>query len=100
LAAAEWAAYAPARLAMIYVATANDAASAWGLRPAEAGANVTLAEPEFDVVFERSLKSKDGLVMAAPTQVVVDLMTGPGRSPSEAEELLEWMKRNEQSWRR
>ena len=34
------------------------------------------------------------------TQVVVDLMTGPGRSPSEAEELLEWMKRNEQSWRR
>ena len=37
--------------------------------------------------------------LAAPTQVVVDLMTGPGRSPNEAEELLEWMKRNERSWR-
>jgi hypothetical protein len=100
LAAAEWAAYAPARLAMLYVTAADDAAGAWGLRPADAGANVTLAEPEFDVVFERSLKSKDGFKIAAPTQVVVDLMTGPGRSPSEAEELLKWMKRNEQSWRR
>jgi hypothetical protein len=98
-AAAEWAAYAPARLAMIYVADADQAAEAWGLRPADAGANVMLAEPAIDVVFERSLTNQEGVVVAAPTQVVVDLMTGPGRNPSEAEELLEWMKRNEQSWR-
>lgn len=100
LAASEWAAYAPVRLAMIYVDVADDAARVWGLRPTEAGANVMLAEPEFDVVFERTLENKEGLVIAAPTQVVVDLMTGPGRSPSESEELLKWMKRNEQSWRR
>jgi hypothetical protein len=99
LAAAEWAAYAPARLAMIYAAAADEAAGAWGLRPADAGANVILAEPEFEVVYERAPTNQDGVVVAAPTQVVVDLMTGPGRSPSEAEELLEWMKRNEQSWR-
>lgn len=99
LAAAEWAAYAPARLAMIYVANANEAAEAWGLRSAEAGANVMLAEPEFDVAFERPLTNQEGVTVAAPSQVVVDLMTGPGRNPSEAEELLEWMKRNEQSWR-
>ena len=99
LAAAEWAAYAPARLAMIYAAAPEGAADAWGLRPADAGANVILAEPEFDVVLERPLTNQDGLVVAAPTQVIVDLMTGPGRSPSEAEELLDWMKRNEQSWR-
>lgn len=99
LAAAEWAAYAPARLAMIYAAATDEVADAWGLRPAEAGANVILAEPEFEVVLDRSLTNQAGVVVAAATQVVVDLMTGPGRSPSEAEELLEWMKRNEQSWR-
>lgn len=98
-AAAQWAAYAPARLAMVYVANADQASDAWDLRPADAGANVMLAEPEIDVVFERSLTNQEGVVVAAPTQVVVDLMTGPGRNPSEAEELLEWMKRNEQSWR-
>lgn len=100
IAAAEWAAYAPARLAMVYAADAAKAAGEWGLRPAEAGANVILAQPNYDVVFERSLTNVEGVVVAAPTQVVVDLMTGPGRNPNEAEELLEWMMRNEQSWRR
>ena len=99
LAAQQWAAYAPARLAMIYVTNAADAAEAWGLRAAEAGANVLLAESPFDVVFERTQQDKAGVTLAAPAQVAVDLMTGPGRNPSEAEELVEWMKRNEQSWR-
>jgi hypothetical protein len=84
---------------MIYVADAEKMANLWGLRPVDAGANVMLAGPVFDVVFERSIQNKEGVVLAAPTQVVVDLMTGPGRSPNEAEELLEWMKRNERSWR-
>ncbi len=58
-----------------------------------------LAQPKFDVVFERPLRTVGGVAVASPSQVVVDLMTGPGRNPNEAEELLEWMKRNEQSWR-
>ena len=96
----EWAPDAPARLAMIYVDDASAVAGEWDLRPVEAGANVILAQPAYEVVLERSLTNDDGVVVAAPTQVVVDLMTGPGRNPNEAEELLEWMKRNEQSWRR
>lgn len=100
VAAAEWAAYAPARAAMIYVADAKAAAQDWGLRPAEAGANVILGEPELDVPFVRTGQRDDGLVMAAPSQVVVDLMTGPGRNPAEAEELLAWMASHEQSWRK
>ena len=99
IAAAEWAAYAPVRLGMVYVADVSEAAQAWDLRPADAGANVILAEPKYDVVFERSVRNTAGVAVAAPSQVVVDLMTGPGRNPSEAEELLEWMVRNEQSWR-
>lgn len=99
LAAAEWAEYAPARSAMIYTPDAARSADAWGLRPTEAGANVLLAEPAIDVVFDRALTNEVGVYLAAPSQVVVDLMTGPGRSPAEAEELLEWMKRNETFWR-
>ncbi|GIH72253.1 hypothetical protein Mth01_45060 [Sphaerimonospora thailandensis] len=100
VAAAEWAPYAPARSAMIYVADAEQAAMLWGLRRTDAGANVMLAEPQIDVVFTRHLVTASQLSIAAPAQVAVDLMTGPGRAPSEAEELIEWMKRNEASWRR
>jgi len=99
IAAAEWSSYAPARSAMIYTRDAEKTAAEWDLRPADAGANVMLAEPDIDVPFIRSLTNAAGVQIAAPTQVVVDLMTGPGRSPQEAEELLEWMMANEQSWR-
>ncbi|MCB1256176.1 MAG: hypothetical protein KDB26_03675 [Microthrixaceae bacterium] len=100
IAAAEWAAHAPARVAMIYTDDVMNVAAEWGLRPTDVGANVLLAEPKYEVVLERSSQSEDGLRVAAPSQVVTDLMTGPGRNPNEAEELLEWMKTNEQSWRR
>ncbi|WP_433227851.1 type IV toxin-antitoxin system AbiEi family antitoxin [Actinomadura formosensis] len=100
LAAENWAPYAPARSAMIYVAHADHAAEQWNLREADAGANVMLAEPESDIVFARAKATRANVAIAAPSQVVVDLMTGPGRSPSEAEELIEWMVRNESSWRR
>lgn len=99
LAAARWAPYAPARSAMIYVDSPATVAEAWGLREADAGVNVVLAQPGFEVVFERA-QTWDGVVMAAPSQVAVDLLTGPGRNPSEGEELIEWMKRSEPAWRR
>jgi len=60
---------------------------------------VLLAAPVSDVVFDRS-STLDGVVYAAPSQVAVDLLTGPGRNPSEGQELLEWMKSNEPAWRR
>lgn len=99
VAASAWAAYAPARSAMVYVQDAAHTAQQWGLRETETGANVLLVEPAFPVVMERTVTALDGLTVAAPTQVAVDLMTGPGRAPAEAEELIEWMRRNEQSWR-
>ena len=98
-AAAEWAPYAPARSALVYVADAEHAAAAWGLRPAESGANVLLAEPITDAVFERATTAADGTVIVAAAQVAVDLMSGPGRNPAEAEELMDWMERNESTWR-
>lgn len=99
VAAARWAPYAPARSAMIYVDSASEIAEAWDLREVETGANVVLARSAYDVVFERA-DQWDGVTVAAASQVAVDLLTGPGRNPSEAEELIDWMKRNESVWRR
>lgn len=99
IAAANWEAYAPARSAMVYSRDPQQFAKENGLRPAESGVSVLLAQPANDVVFERRVERRDGLLLAAPAQTAVDLMTGPGRAPSEAEELLNWMVKNEQSWR-
>jgi hypothetical protein len=40
------------------------------------------------------------MTLAAPSQVVVDLLTEPGRSAAEASYLLDWMEANEPAWRR
>jgi hypothetical protein len=99
LAAERVAAYAPARLAMLYVRDIAAAAAMLELRPTTTGANVALASGDYDVVFERT-QLIDGLRLAAVSQVAVDLLTGPGRNPSEAGALLDWMQSNEPAWRR
>jgi hypothetical protein len=98
-AAAQWAPYAPARAAMIYVDDARRAADEWGLRQVDKGANVILAEPKYDVVFSGTSTNVQGNVIVAPAQAAVDLLTGPGRNPSEGEELISWMELNEPVWR-
>lgn len=99
-AGATWAQVAPVRSAMVYTASPGEAAAAWGLHPVERGVNVLLAEPSCSVVLERTVAREDGLVLAAPVQVAVDLMTAPGRAPAEAEALIDWMVGHESSWRR
>ncbi|OQS12938.1 hypothetical protein B0T36_22400 [Nocardia donostiensis] len=99
IAAGVWAPHAPARSAMVYANEPEEAAAAWGLRLTDTGANILIARPAYPVVLERTVYALDGLRVAAPTQVAVDLMNGPGRAPAEAEELLTWMERNEQTWR-
>ncbi len=97
---------APARLAMLYVDDVERAAEALELVPTEAGANVWLIEPYDTVVFERTqtlpfapAPEKVTVTAAAPSQVVADLMTSPGRGPQEAEALIEKMKGTEDAWR-
>lgn len=99
IAAATWAPYAPARSAMVYSLSPERAAAMWGLRTTDTGANVLVARPTYDVLLKRAINRPDDLRIAAPIQVAADLMTGPGRAPSEAEELVNWMKCNEQLWR-
>ena len=89
---------APARLATIYVTDPSQAIDRLDLRETEAGANIVLLEPLDPVVFDRTVE-RDGLRCVAPGQLAVDLLTGPGREPSQGEEMLAWMARNEHVWR-
>lgn len=97
-AAQRFAPVAPTRLAAIYANDVTRWSERLDLRPADAGANVWLLEPFDDVVFDRTTR-RDGTVCVNPTQLAVDLLTGPGRDPAEGEELLAWMKGNEGAWR-
>jgi len=86
------------RLAIAFVADAALAAERLRLRPAESGANVMLAEPYDRIAFERTWK-RESVVYAGMAQVAADLLTGPGRSPAEGDEVLRWMEANESAWR-
>jgi hypothetical protein len=99
LAAHHRAPYAPARLATIYVTNIPHFAPTIDLRVVDSGANVLLASAKYSVVFDR-LEQVDGIKYAAPSQVAVDLLTGPGRGPAEAEMLMDWMEHHEEEWRR
>lgn len=99
LAAERVAPYAPARLATLYVRDLATTAEGLGLRSTDTGANVALATGRYDMVFDRA-EVVDGVCVAALSQVAVDLLTGPGRNPSEATALLDWMEADESRWRR
>ena len=90
---------APTRLVAAYVEYPEAVAKKLKLQPAETGANVLLAEPFDSVVFE-CLWKENGVPFAAWSQVAADLLTSPGRGPSEAQALLDWMQAHESEWRR
>ena len=98
LAAQRFSPVAPTRLAAVYVDDVVGWSERLDLRSADAGSNVWLIEPYDQVVFDRTI-NRDGLICVNPTQLAVDLLTGPGRDPSEGEELLLWMEGNQDAWR-
>ncbi len=88
----------PPRLAVIYADPIEPLVDYLDLRASPAG-NVLVGLPIDPVVFERP-KQQASLKVAAPSQVAVDLLGGPGRGPSEAAMLLDWMEGHEDAWRR
>ena len=102
LAAKEWATYAPAKAAYVYVSSIREAAEQWALRPNAAAPNVILLEPTTvgEVPFVNTVRSQAGYPIVTAPQVAADLLNGPGREPAEGEYLIEWMKSNEERWRR
>lgn len=89
---------APSRLVVLYLEDAAEMMPKLSLRLAEAGANVLLIEPRDDGVFAGA-SVREGLRYVAPSQAAADLLTSPGRGPAEAESLIAWMAKNEDTWR-
>jgi len=84
--------------ALIYVDNVEEASAALGLRAVDSGANAILLEPFDSVIWERT-RQDGGRVSVAVSQCAVDLLTGSGRQPGEAEALLDWMAKHEVDWR-
>ena len=75
---------------MVYVDDPERAAVSLKLRPTDTGANIMLLGPFDSVVFDRTWKD-DSITFVTPSQAAVDLLTSPGRSPTEGEAILEWL---------
>ncbi|MCE6994424.1 hypothetical protein LZG04_06325 [Saccharothrix sp. S26] len=67
------------------------------LRAVDRGANVVIMSPYDEVVYARS-RVVDGVAFAPPAQVVADLLTGPGRSSEEAEQLMTALGAGDRGW--
>ncbi|MGQ0552648.1 MAG: hypothetical protein ACT4PU_05460 [Planctomycetota bacterium] len=98
LAASTVAPVAPAKLAMVYLDQPEEALAALDLRVAEAGANVVLIEPVDQAVYAGA-RRVEGVMYVALSQAAADLLSSPGRGPSEAEALITWMAEHEALWR-
>lgn len=79
---------APTSLLMVYVEDVSAAQIELKVRPADRGINVFLIEPFDDIVYQGA-RTINGLQYVAPSQAIADLLTAPGRSDEEAEQLLE-----------
>jgi hypothetical protein len=90
--------YAEPRLLTLYVLDPEAMGGQLGLRVAVGQSNLWLARPPDELPLER-VAERDGLRYAALSQVACDLFDMPGRSPSEAEELLRFMTANPNAWR-
>src|SRR5205823_12074313 len=81
-AAAQFAPVSPTRLLLCYADDVSAVARALEIRSTEAGANIALVTPFDPVVYERTSQKK-GIMVAAVSQIAVDLLCSPGRGPNE-----------------
>lgn len=88
---------APGQL-VIYVEDPEQTAGAMGLLPTDQGADVVLLRPRDQAVLVRS-ETVEGLRVVAPSQLVLDSLSGNGRMPAEGEALLTWMADHLERWR-
>lgn len=89
---------APPAEAQIFVRDIEAARLALNLEQSARISNVILIEAFDRVAFERTIDV--GFTAASPTQIAADLTISLTRDRSEVELFFDWMKENEQTWRR
>jgi hypothetical protein len=99
IAAASYHSSAGLYTAMLYSTNPQALANKLGIRQTDRGANVMLAYPDSDGPFQRTTEFEGVRIVSAP-QTYRDLMSGPGRNPEEAKNLLAWMVQNDGIWRK
>ncbi|WP_329003518.1 hypothetical protein OHA18_09470 [Kribbella sp. NBC_00709] len=97
-AAQSWCPETPTGQTVIYTPDAQTAAAVWELVPSRTR-SIILAEPLADVVYTRARKTSTGLRLAAPAQVLSDLLTGAATAPRVADPLTHWMQDHPLEWR-
>ncbi|MFD7158166.1 hypothetical protein ACFV9C_26450 [Kribbella sp. NPDC059898] len=98
LAAQRWAPETPAGPPVIYTPDVHLAATEWDLIPSRKR-TIVIAETPTGLVYTRTRKTETGLRLAAPSQVLADLLTGAAKTRSAAEPLIRWMLEHELDWR-
>ena len=97
-AAQHWAPDTPPGPTVIYTPDVQHAATAWDLIPSRTK-TVVLVESPAGHVYTRSRKTDTGLRLAAPSQVLADLLTGALGSAGAADPLTTWMLEHDLDWR-
>jgi hypothetical protein len=90
---------APTLLAFYTLSQSAMVRTRLGLLPADEGFDVVVLRPPNDIVFHLC-EVEERIRYAAPSQIAIDCLSGPGRMPSEGEALMEWMADNEDRWRK
>ena len=97
-AAARLAQVAPSTQLIVYDMKPREIATQLDLQEVDSGADTIVIRPDNDVVFARTIEA-DGAHYAAPSQTVLDCLSGVGRMPAEGESVLKWMIQSEARWR-
>jgi hypothetical protein len=90
---------APALLVICTLLKADELAARLKLLPTTTGGDVAIERPENYGPFFNCGFDEAGINVAAPSQVVIDCLSGNGRMPSEGEALIDWMQQDEKKWR-
>ncbi|NBH07523.1 helix-turn-helix domain-containing protein [Amycolatopsis sp. SID8362] len=87
---------------MFYVDAGPHTPDSWaerlGLLRSDGDADVLFLRAHDDIVFRR-VRQVDGVPHVAPTQLVIDGLSGPGRMPAEAEAVLKHLAADTGPWR-
>lgn len=87
--------FAPRRPMLVYAERPRDLVTSLGLVATDADPDVIVMAPSDEFVFDRTWRT-GGLTFASPSQIAIDLLTGPEDGRAFADDVIAWMLRRRQ----